>query len=447
MDRGRTLNPYGWTTIRAGLTAALLGAAPSPAMALAAAEPQLALIALNAEARLRYDSFNNAQAMQGNDHQQTLLRGILAASLRVGQHLRVHGEAGTGQVWGRRDIAGANFQNAASLQQFYVDASTSMGNASFGATVGRQEFADAPKQLLSVGDGPNLHRSWNGVRLYAVAGWLRASAFDLRATRLGRGQFDESINHGERLQGLNANLSMPGSSETALSLDPFWLHSENPAFRVGGRIGLDARDTVGLRLWGRHGRLALDWTLARQTGRHSPPSAGNGRGRRIDAWALFTVHSLALSGTGWKPRLTARLDIASGGSSGGSGTLRGFNQLYASSNYLGEGQFLSLNNLVMVTPGLSLTPTERTRLSAEYGLARRYSEQDAAYAGGMRTYAGTQDVAGREIGGLLRVVGSWSPQPALTLTLNLERFNAGTVLKRAGLPSGGYAYLGATYRY
>eukprot|EP01034_Spumella_vulgaris_P036031 gene36030-44439_t len=36
---------------------------------------------------------------------------------------------------------------------------------------------------------------------------------------------------------------------------------------------------------------------------------------------------------------------------------------------------------------------------------------------------------------------------ALTLTLNLERFNAGTVLKRAGLPSGGYAYLGATYRY
>lgn len=36
--------------------------------------------------------------------------------------------------------------------------------------------------------------------------------------------------------------------------------------------------------------------------------------------------------------------MASGGDADGSGTLKGFNQLYASSGYLGEARFLSLCN-------------------------------------------------------------------------------------------------------
>ncbi|WP_162249920.1 alginate export family protein [Massilia sp. Root351] len=459
------MKPSASNAIRAGLASVLLGAAQCPSWALG--EPAFAL---NGEARLRYDSFNNAQAVRGNDYRQTLFRGILGAKLHLGPNLRLVGEAGTGQVAGRRDSAGANFQNTVSLQQFYADASASMGSAVIGAALGRQEFADGPKQLLSVGDGPNIHRSWNGVRLYGKDGALRVTAFDLRATTLRRGPFDEKINHAERLQGLSANLAMPGDAgngEAALSLDPFWLRTKNPAFRLGGRTGLDKRDTLGLRIWGRSGRLAFDWTLAHQAGRYTVPAAGGAMpasgvggsspGRKTEAWALFAVHSLALSGQGWKPRITARLDVASGGRIDGSGAdgsvapasapQRSFNQLYASSNYLGEGQFLSLSNLVMVTPGLALAPTAQTRLSAEYGFARRYTERDAAYAGGMRAYAGTQNVAGHEIGGLLRVVASWSPEPALTLSLNIERFNAGSVLNRAGRPSGGYAYVGAWYRY
>ncbi|MEC5161371.1 MULTISPECIES: alginate export family protein [unclassified Janthinobacterium] len=415
--------------------AAAQSIAPSKAMPLGGG----ASLSLSAEARLRYDSYENGQSTSGNDYRQGLLRGVAGADFRWNPALRVYGELATGQVAGRRNAATANFQNDASLQQLFVDTRGNLGAAVVGVAIGRQEFADGPRQLISLSDGPNLHRSWNGARFYANGEQVRVNVFQLRATRLLRGAFDEEINGAERLRGINASLVVASGGGANTYLDPFWIHSENPHLRFAGRVGLDDRDTVGARLWGQRGDLRFDWTLAHQSGKHV--------NRDLDAWGLFAVHSLALSNEGWKPRLTAHIDLASGGRASGSATLKGFNQLYASSNYLGEGQFLSLSNLLMLAPGLAVSPTPRSHLSVEYGFARRLKEGDAAYAGAMRAYAGSQDVPGREIGGLLRAVGTWSASDHLTLFLNVERLVAGDVLKRAQYPSGGYAYIGATWRY
>jgi hypothetical protein len=112
---------------------------------------------------------------------------------------------------------------------------------------------------------------------------------------------------------------------------------------------------------------------------------------------------VALSETGWKPRLDLRVDAASGGGTRGLGELRELNPLYASSAYLGEGQLLGLANLLMLAPGPSLTPAPGTSVTLEYGVARRFANDDAVRAGGMRTYARTQDVNGSAIGNLLRI--------------------------------------------
>lgn len=397
------------------------------------------LLTLSAESRLRYDTYDNRQLVPGNDDQQGLFRGVLGADLRFNPNLRAYGEVGTGQVGGHRNTASANFQNDASLQQLFVDVSGYAGVTLLGAMVGRQEFSDGPRQLISLSDGPNIHRTWNGVRLYLHGQRFRMGAFELRATRLERGAFDEEINNAERLRGLNASLVISSGNRSSAYLDPFWIHSENPSLRYGGSVGLDDRDTFGARLWGSHGDLKFDWTLAHQSGKYIH--------RDIDAWGIFAVHSLTLASGGWRPRLTARIDMASGGGAYGSGTLQGFNQLYASSGYLGEGQFLSLSNLLMVAPGLSVSPTPATNFSIEYGFARRLKASDAAFAGGMRAYPGTQSVPGHEIGGLLRVVGTWSAGSHLILFFNYERLAAGDVLERARLHSGSYGYVGATFRY
>jgi hypothetical protein len=395
-------------------------------------------LTLSSEVRARFDVWDNGRLVPGNDYQQALLRVVNGADLRLNPSVRVYGEIASGLVSGRRGQATANFDNKASLQQLFIDIRGYAGSTLVGAMVGRQEFADGPRQLISLSDGPNIHRSWNGVRLYAHGQRLRAGAFDLRATRLERGFLDEGINDAERLQGVNASLIVSPRGRPNIYLEPFWIHSEKPGFRAGDQTGVDDRHTFGARLWGRQGRFRFDWTIARQTGEFMD--------RDVDAWGVFAVQSLSLSDKGWKPRLTSHVDIASGGTRR-TGALKGFNQLYASSNYLGEGQFLSLSNLLLIAPGIALSPTSKTSLSAELGFARRLKESDAAYAGGMRAYAGTELVRGHEIGRLLRINGSWSASKYLTFFVNYERLDAGRVLERARLPSGSYGYVGATFRY
>lgn len=150
---------------------------------------------------------------------------------------------------------------------------------------------------------------------------------------------------------------------------------------------------MGARLWGRRGAFRSDWATAWQSGDFG--------GRRIDAWDVFAAQSWQVSERGWRPRLTTRLDIASGAS--GPSEAGGFNPLYASSNYLGEGQFLSLSNLVLATAGVSFAPMSGVAVTADYGLAYRQTERDAVYAGQTRAYAGTRDQVGRFTGGVLRI--------------------------------------------
>ncbi len=397
-----------------------------------------ASLTLNAEARLRYDVYANAQLIPRNDYDQGLLRMVVGADWRLNPNLRLYSEIATGQRAGRKGTASANFQNDASLQQAFIDVRGHFAGSVTGLMIGRQEFADGPRQLISLSDGPNIRRTWNGVRLYVHGHKFRLGAFDLRATQLGSGSFDEKPSHAERLYGLNASFIVSSGKEPNTYLDPFWLHTTTPAFSSGGHTGIDTRDTYGARLWGRRGDLRFDWTLARQTGEYM--------GRQIDAWGLFAVQSHSLSSKGWKPRLTAHIDVASGGGNG-AGDLKGFNPLYASSNYLGEGRFLSLTNLLMIAPGIAVSPLKSFSISAEYGFARRLNDGDAAYAGWMRAYTGTQHVHGSEIGGLLRVVGIYSVNERLTLTVNYEHFDVGDVLKRAQFPTGAYAYVGSIFRY
>lgn len=396
-----------------------------------------AFLTLSAEARLRYEAYENAPPTGVSDLQQGLFRGTFGADLRFNPNFRVYGEIGTGQVSDDRSEAAANYQNDASLQQLFMDARGYVGSTLVGAMVGRQEFADGPRQLISLSDGPNMHRTWNGLRVYAHGERFRFGAFDLRATRLENRLFDEEINRDERLQGLNASLIV--SPELGIYLDPFCIHSENPNFASAGQTGLDNRDTYGVRFWGKRSGLSFDWTVACQT--------GESIGRDVEAWGLFAVQSLTLSDKGWKPRLTAHIDLASGGGAYGSGTVKRFNPLYSSSNYLGEGRFLSLSNLFQIAPGISVSPTATTNIAIEYGFARRLTDDDAAYAGGLRAYPGTQNVKGHEIGYLLRITGNWSVTENLTLSLDYEHLAAGEVLERAQLPSGSYGYVGATFRF
>jgi hypothetical protein len=407
-----------WDALRAA------GAAPSlKAMPLGA---NLRLT-LGTETRLRYDD--------GREAGQGMFRNVLGADLRAGDALRLYAEVGSGHVTRHRDSAPASIENDNSLQQLFIEARTGGDAWLAGAMLGRQEFADGPRQLVSLGDGPNLHRTWNGVRLYAHGTRVRLGAFDLRATRPGRHGFaDEAVAHGEKLQGVNAGVVLARDArDEDIYLDPFWIHSELPG---------EHRNTFGARLWGQRGNLGFDATLVRQQGRQQQ--------RDVDAWGFFAVQRMALADGGWKPRATLHVDVASGARQG-SADRAGFSPLYSSSNYLGEGRFLALSNLLLIAPGLAVSPLPSMQVSVEYGFAHRLVGSDAVYAGGMRAFDRTDEVQGHRIGGLLRVggtwTGKWGSSTHVSLAAGYEHMDAGEVLRRADHPSSGAVYASASLRY
>ena len=397
------------------------------------APAQASPLTVGGEVRLRYAALRNARLVPGNDAAQTQFRGLVHAGYRVSPRFRMYGEIGTGQVDRDRDTSNAALQNRASLQQLYVDVDTGADGAGtlFGATLGRQEFAEGPRQLVSAGDGANLRRTWNGARAYAKAAGYKVTVFELRATHLGAGAFDETVRGDTVLRGLVADITLahggPGTGGDA-SLQPFWLHTTMQTTSTGAGSA-DVRNTFGARLTGSCGAMRWDWTLARQQG-----DAG---ARDVHAWGLFAVQSLALSDAAWKPRLTSHVDVAS----------RDFNPLYASSSYLGEGQFLALANLLLVAPGIAVSPTRQTTLSLEVGHARRMDDHAAVLAGGLRPYSGTADSRGRHIGNLTRFSAGWNASSHLTLVFSAEHLATGAVLDQAGLSGSTYVQVGASLRY
>lgn len=266
---------------------------------------------------------------------------------------------------------------------------------------------------------------------------VRAGAFYFCATKLGRAGFDEQIDCDECLRGANGSFAITrGERGSGVFLDPFWLNSEIPSVRLHGETHDDRRDTLGIRLWGRTGRLGFDWTMAHQIGHHGS--------REVDAWGSFSSQDWLLADSPWRPRATVHFDLASGGDE--HGVMRTFHPLYSSSSYLGEGRLLSLSNLILLAPGLSVTPTSSTRVSVEYGMAWRFDPEDSVYGFGLRAYPGSDDVAGNEIGGLLRVEARWEGPANLSVACGYERLFAGTVFDRAGLPDGEHAFLSVTLR-
>lgn len=433
-----------WSTRKAAGTAPLLKAMPL------FGRDDINLT-ISGELRLRDENYDNGGLVRHNDYHNVELRAILGADLHLGDHFRFYGELGHATVWGHGDgytviykgnTISAGYQNDIAAQQFFGEARTTIGsNVLVGVMAGRMEFADGPKQLISVSNGNSLHRTFNGFRTYLHTDRFRLSVFRGYVTILNLGGFDEHVNHGEELTAINGSLSLlPFSKTQSLFLDPLWFHTYNLKDPSGPGSGIGHRDTYGARLWGRRGPLVFDWMAFRQTGDHL--------GRDISAWGATFDTSYQLTSAGWRPRAGFRVDLSSGGDSyAKAGTIHGFSPVYQSSSYLGEGKLLGDSNLMLLAPTLSFTPLKSVKVSMEYDLVRRMAQNDAFYASGLKPYAGTQNVKGYTVGTYGRANIDWAVTPNVGIEVEAERLQAGKVLHRAGYGSGNYALLGLNLKY
>ncbi|WP_448663163.1 alginate export family protein [Sphingomonas sp. CJ20] len=400
-------------------------------------------VTLSGEARLRVNHTTNPNLRDSRAQRQDIFRLVGGADLHIGEHLRVYGEVAHGGITGVELAApAATLRNDVAVQQLFAEAKATIAGIDIGARYGRQEFTDGPNLLVSQRDNNTIRYTLNGVRVWARGKAVRIDAFDLKPTQYGDlGTEDDVIDPARRFSGVSLGFVVPKAwvGGATLYFDPFFWRRRNKVGTWGGRVGPATRYYLGTHLWGEAGPVTIDWSVNRQWGHF--------RDQQIDAWQGFFAQNLRLGADKRAPRIGFHADYASGGGGYGNGALRNAYAPFGNNIYYSYGLFLTPSNLVAVAPTLSLSPTAKLRVTAEYQRAWRANTRDAVYRANGQPFAGTQNVADSRIGDVARLQAVWTLTPRLSLTGRYEHLAAGPSLTKAGYTSSDFLAGWISFRF
>jgi hypothetical protein len=363
------------------------------------------------------------------DRVEVLSRTTIGADLRIGPAVRFYGELASGRIFGKNENKHIPIQkNDLIVQQLFAEVRAPVAGGVARLTVGRQEFFDGPRFIVSPRENPNVRVSMNGARLSMDWSRFRFSAFHFEPTEQGTGWLDDRIGNGEQLSGIYSSVLVSGGGPkagSAVYFDPFYYHFEDDDRTLGRLSGKDRRETYGARFWGHLGPVAFDWTAMKQDGRFGV--------RKVDAWAVSTNQSVALGKGVAAPRLGFHADYASGGGTfDKTGKVGSFNFLYNATVIFSDDNYIGAVNMMGVAPTLAVPVTKKLQLTGEAGFYWRPNESDAVYRGNSQVYAGTQNVAGRHVANIARIKANWALNPHVALAGYVNYVEAGKVLRRAG---------------
>lgn len=385
-------------------------------------------LTLNGDQRSSVSLSTRPLLNDSTDRIEVLSRTTVGADLRIGPAFRFYGELASGQIFGTNENKHIPIQkNDLIVQQLFAEVRAPIGSGVARVTIGRQEFFDGPRFIISPRENPNIRVSMNGARLSMDWSRFRFTAFHFEPTAQGTGLFDDTIGNGETLTGIYSSALLTGGKPggNAIYFDPFYYHYRNEARTLGRLSGEDRRETYGARLWGHLGAIAFDWTAMKQDGRFA--------NRTVDAWGASTTQSIALGKGPSTPRIGFHADYASGGGTfDTSGKVGSFNFLYNATVMFSDDNYIGAINMMGVAPTVAVAVTKKLQLTGETGFYWRPDVNDAVYRGNSQAYTGTQNVAGKHVANIARLKANWTLNPHVTLAGFVNYVDAGKVLRRAG---------------
>ena len=381
-----------------------------------------AYLTLGGEARARFEGFDDN--LWGDppapDDGYLWLRVMPHADLHAGP-ARVFVQGIAGYARGVGAGKGPADETGMDLLQGFADVRIPLGgNAGVTVRGGRELVALGSERLVGIRYGPNIPQAFDGVRAIADHGPLRIDAFHLRPVAVGGSDFDDRTSRTRRLDGVYATVT----AAKGIGIDAYWLGYENEEARFAGRTGREARDTFGLRFFGKRGDLGWNWEAMLQRGGFD--------GDRIRAWSLATETAWSFPGAPLKPRLRLRANIASGDRDPGDGKLGTFNALFPKGKYFGELSPIGPRNIVNVHPSVDFDLGEGVTVELVAARFWRESRGDGIYdiPGGLIRPAGGSDA--RHIGDQAEISAGWQASALLSFTASLSAFRPGAYIRDTG---------------
>src|SRR2546429_2324734 len=314
--------------------------------------------------------FGNSEPKQSDGY--LLSRYRLSADLHVTRYFRMFAE-GRSSFALDRDLAGGrttSYVDEVDLMNGFADVMIPLGQqASVTLRGGRQELIFGSQRLVGPGDFTQVPRAFEGgAAIGQIAGWT-ITPFWTQPVVIDQYHFNKS----------NSDLEFFGVFATGplhilpVSLDLYWLDSNNRTAAFNGTPGREHRHTLGGRVLGKIGATGLDFEVegAAQFG-----TVGRGD---VAASMFTTVLGYTLPAAWLSPRVYVEFDYASGDDRPG-GDVGTFNQLYPNAHsFLGYIDYIGRQNIISPNAGVSISPIQGLTLSLQQYFFWRASDRDAIY--------------------------------------------------------------------
>ncbi|QHI99627.1 alginate export family protein [Xylophilus rhododendri] len=356
----------------------------------------------------------------------------LHSDIRFGTTSRAYVELVSGRTSGWGGAPAGTQDDSLDILQAFAETRFTPGGQPLDLRAGRQELSFGSSRLVSVREGPNVRRSFDGVRgTWTLAGPMRADVFAVRPVAPRVGSFNDRSSDAEAFWG--AYLADIPTALSGMRADIYYLglNRANAGFADGR--AQERRHTVGARLFGKTG--AADWNFegAWQFGRFGTAD--------IRAWTLSSDSGYTAAALPLRPRFGLKADAISGDRRAGDGRLGTFNALYPKLPYFSEANVAAPANLLDLQPNITVSPRSDLQFNLGWNGLWKQARADAFYAPPLVAVAGTAGLGSRYIGQQWVVSGSWAATKRVAVGANYVHFQPGAALRGVGGRAGDFLNL------
>jgi hypothetical protein len=316
--------------------------------------------------------------------------------------------------------------------------------------VGRQQFNFGWGRLVDIREGPNVHRSFDGISLRLKRDKWDVTALATKLVRNRTGVFDSFTDPGTTFWGIYAvrQLSKTKDAKGAKSaegknIDLYYLGVARNLLAFDKGVGDDLRHTIGARFWGKRG----GWDYNSE----GMIQVGTFRDVGLLAWANAHNTGYTFQSARFKPRIGTSFSVTSGDNGDPRSRLGTFSPLFPTGRYYGQG-VINLNgpsNLIWVGPQLNLRITKSVEVIVSDDTFWRTSLRDGVYDLATNLLVSGKDNRERYVGSQPSVGVYWQVNRHLLLSAAYDHFFAGPFLRKATPPrrSVDYAAAWLTYKF
>ena len=349
-----------------------------------------------------------------------LQRFQVHADLHFNENWRVFTQLEDVRAYDKTTLGGAD-QNRTDLRLAFLEYTKKLGDNTFKARVGRQDFAFDLQRFISSRDGPNVRQSFDALWADWETGLWRFIAIASRPVQYqDERHFDDRSNHEFRFHLLRAERLVGGSNELSAYVG---LYERDDANYLDAS-GAEHRNIFDARLGG--AADGYDWDL------ETMGQTGSVGAKSIRAWAAGSRVGYTFADVSWTPRLGLQLDAASGDRNSGDGTLGTFNPLFPNGYYFSLGGYTGYANILHVKPSITVKPIAKLSIQTALGLQWRETTEDAVYVQPNIAVAGTAGQGSRWTGAYGQVRTDYAFTGNLSGAIEAVHYDVGQSVREAG---------------